>query len=163
MTQSEKNYKKGMEAKSEKTLKELHEQAKEVFKDAKPCEYTQDSKVVKDIQQIHAKFLMDKQRFEKSKADFETNIEKGKKQKEVITALIEKETDENIKEELNGILKEIVEVKINFCEDKLKQCDEAIEYTNEILSYITYKQEADGKITYSDTAVAIALILRDLQ
>lgn len=157
------NENKEMEVKGEEALKQLHEQAKEAFKDAKPCEYTQDSETVKDIQQIHAKFLMDKQRFEKSKADFEKNIEIGKKQKQVIVALIEKEKNVNIKEELNGILKEIVEVKINFCQDKLKQCEEAINYTNEVLSYITYKQEDDGKVTYSETAVAIALILRDLK
>lgn len=157
------NENKEMQAKGEEALKQLHEQAKEAFKDAKPCEYTQDSETVKDIQQIHAKFLMDKQRFEKSKADFEKNIEIGEKQKAVITALIEKETDEQTKEVLNGVLNEIIGVKINFCQDRLKQCNEAIDYTNQMLSYITYKQEDDGKVTYSETAVAIALILRDLK
>ena len=79
-----------------------------------------------------------------------------------MTALISEELDEKTKETMNGILKDI-EVKIAFCKKKLEQCDEAIEYTDKMLSYITYKQEDDGKVTYSETAVAIALILRDLK
>ena len=156
------NENKEMEAKGEEALKQLHEQAKEAFKDAKPCEYTQDSETVKDIQQIHAKFLMDKQRFEKSKTDFENGISKGEEEKFVMTALIGEEQDEKMKETMNGILKDI-EVKIDFCKKKLEQCNEALDYTNQMLSYITYKQEDDGKVTYSETAVAIALILRDLK